>query len=106
MKTYRVGDEVAVRSFQEIARTLDGTGCLEHLPFMPEMQAFCGQNSRIDRRLEKTCVEAPAFAFKRLRNVVLLDGLECNGAAHDGCHRACKILWKEAWLRPATRVTG
>ena len=32
-------------------------------------------------------------------DVVLLDGLRCSGAAHDGCQKACMIFWREAWLR-------
>src|SRR5262249_50728456 len=33
-------------------------------------------------------------------DVVILDGLRCDGSGHDGCKDGCKILWKEAWLRP------
>ena len=32
---------------------------------------------------------------------MLLETLRCDGRAHDGCARACKVFWKEAWLRPA-----
>ena len=32
-------------------------------------------------------------------DVVLLEGLRCSGAHHDGCQKACTIFWREAWLR-------
>jgi hypothetical protein len=32
---------------------------------------------------------------------VHLDDVRCDGAAHDGCSRACSIFWKEAWLQRA-----
>ena len=32
-------------------------------------------------------------------DVVLLEGVRCSGADHDGCQKACNIFWREAWLR-------
>ena len=37
----RVGERVEVRSAEEIFATLDKSGCLNSLPFMPEMLQFC-----------------------------------------------------------------
>jgi hypothetical protein len=34
-----------------------------------------------------------------MKNAVLLDGVRCNGEAHEGCDRLCLIFWKEAWLK-------
>jgi hypothetical protein len=42
----RVGDWVEVRSAAEIFATLDERGCLDALPFMPEMLSYCGKSSR------------------------------------------------------------
>ena len=39
----RQGDVVWVRSASEILATLDATGALDELPFMPEMIPFCGR---------------------------------------------------------------
>ena len=39
----RGGDTILVKPFEEIAETLDSKGSLEGLPFMPEMQQFCGR---------------------------------------------------------------
>ena len=94
----RRGDFVEIRSANEIAATLDGGGCLDGLPFMPEMLAFCGSLARVHRRASKTCVEG--FGLRRLGDTVFLEGLRCDGAAHDGCDRGCLMFWKEAWLKP------
>ena len=86
------GQGVRVRTFAEIAETLDRDGALESLPFMPEMIQFCGREFQVFRRLEKTCVEG--YGARLLPNTVILEGLRCDGAAHDGCQRHCPLLWK------------
>ena len=103
----RAGDWVQVRSAIEIAASLDATGALDGLPFMPEMLAFCGRTFRVAQRAEQTCVEVapgriPIRAFRN-HDVVLLEALRCSGVEHGGCQRGCRLFWKEAWLR---RVAG
>jgi hypothetical protein len=102
---FHAGDEVVVRAPGDILATLDADGTLDGVPFMPEMLAWCGGQFRVQRRVEKTCVDvvAPAYPNRRFpgNDVVMLDGPRCDGAAHDGCRRGCRIFWKEAWLRPA-----
>ena len=101
----RPGDLVEVRSPQEILQTLEADGTLDRLPFMPEMIPFCGRKFRVSKRVLKTCyyTKLGTSGFRRFRadDVVLLDGLRCSGAAHDGCQKACVIFWREAWLRKA-----
>ena len=107
------GHLVEVRSFDEIAATLDANGCLDNLPFMSEMVEFCGQRFTVRHRLEKTCVEGVGkegllnkddvegtATMRLLPHTVTLAGLYCNGSSHEGCQRTCPILWKEAWLKP------
>lgn len=65
---------------------------------MPEMVRHCGQTFRVYRRTGKTCVEG--HSLRRLNSTVLLEGLRCDGAFHDGCQRNCLYFWKEAWLEP------
>src|SRR6266850_1015993 len=48
-----VGDLVEVRPLEEIESTLDESGCLEGLPFMPEMGRFCGRRIRVFRCVDK-----------------------------------------------------
>jgi hypothetical protein len=89
---------VEVRPWQEILTTLDSHGMLDALPFMPEMTRFCGQRLLVSKRLERTCEETQG-GMKRIRNVVFLGDLRCDGAAHGGCEKACRIFWKDAWLQ-------
>ena len=104
---FRAGDRIVVRSAEDILSKLDADGTLRGLPFMPEMLEWCGKPFRVARRVEKTCVEvAPELEVdphRRLidNDVVVLDGPRCSGQAHGGCNRACKIFWKEEWLRPS-----
>jgi hypothetical protein len=97
----RPGDIVEVKSANEILQTLDEDGTLDRLPFMPEMVDFCGQSFRVARRVVKTCSFGTASTMLAFNtdDVVLLDGLRCSGADHDGCPKACMIFWREAWLR-------
>jgi hypothetical protein len=104
-RRFRAGERVLVRSPEEILSTLDADGTLDGLPFMPEMLDWCGKSFRVQRRVEKTCVDLvpPAWgAWRRFpaNDVVILDGPRCDGRGHDGCKHGCRIFWKEAWLRP------
>src|SRR5690348_847227 len=92
------GQLVRVRPEREIAATLDADGKLDGMPFMPEMARHCGHAFRVYRRAGKTCVEG--HRLRRLESAVLLEGLRCDGAFHDGCQRNCLFFWKEAWLEP------
>ncbi len=87
-------------SFDTIEETLDQNGCLDGLPFMPEMLQHCGKTFRISLKVEKTCVDTPTMYMAELRNndVYFLDDLRCSGEFHDGCQRGCRIFWKESWL--------
>jgi hypothetical protein len=103
------GDLVEVKAPDEILQTLDATGALDHVPFMPEMVEFCGSRFRISQRVLKACFSGPnsygVMREFRTNDVVLLDGLRCSGAAHDGCQKACTIFWREEWLRRVERDT-
>jgi hypothetical protein len=98
----RAGDWVVVRSKEEILATLDGRGCLENLPFQPEMFAFCGQQMRVAKTAHKTCDNIHKTLGRRMTNAVHLEGSRCNGSAHGGCQADCVFFWKEAWLRRVT----
>jgi hypothetical protein len=97
----RPGDIVEVKSPGEILQTLDADGTLERLPFMPEMAEFCGKRFRVAKRVVKTCYYGTSSGMRTFPtdDVVLLEGLRCSGAEHDGCQKACNIFWREAWLR-------
>lgn len=95
----RAGEWVQVRSAEEIFATLDGHGCLEALPFMPEMLKWCGKTVQVQKSAHKTCDTIGPYGTLRMSNAVHLTELRCDGAAHGGCEAACLIFWKEAWLR-------
>jgi len=95
----RPGDLVEVRSWREIAATLDQDGTRENLPFMPEMLSYCGKQFRVSRQAFKTCVDDREM--RQLSGTVLLEEVRCDGKSHGGCGKACLIFWKEAWLKPA-----
>jgi hypothetical protein len=95
----RPGEIVEVRSLPEILATLDERGCLDGLPFMPEMAAFCGHHFPVHRRVEKVWEYAHGTGMRRVRNAVLLQALRCGGQSHGGCQAACQLIWKEAWLK-------
>ncbi len=99
----RRGDAVEVRSEQEILSTLDESGALDGLPFMPEMLAYCGQRLLVDQRADKACDTINYSGSRRMHNTVHLAGTRCDGAAHGGCQARCLFFWKEAWLK---RVEG
>jgi hypothetical protein len=98
----RKGDCVDVLNPREILATLDDRATLDGLPFMPEMARYCGQRFVIDRRADKICDTIKYTGSRRLPDTVLLADLRCTGASHGGCQAACRIFWKEAWLRRTT----
>jgi len=96
-----VGDAVRIRSLEEISATLDANGCLDGLPFMPEMANYCGRTGTIFRCVDKIYDYGGRKDLRRMKNAVLIAGLRCDGAAHDGCQARCYLLWKTAWITRA-----
>ena len=95
----RAGDWVEVRNKGEILATLDAEGCLEGMPFMPEMLRYCGKSFRVVARAHKTCDTVNKTGGRTLRHAVHLDTLRCDGSAHGGCQADCLLFWHEAWLK-------
>jgi hypothetical protein len=103
IRRLKVGDWVEVRSREEILLTLDENGCLDNLPFMPEMFAFCGKRFQVYKRAHKTCDTVFPVRGRRVERTVHLE-TRCDGQAHGGCQAGCLIFWKEDWLRPIGRT--
>jgi hypothetical protein len=95
----RAGEWIEVRSLDEVLATLDERGELEALPFMPEMERYCGMRFRVSRRADKTCDRVQRSGLRRMTGVVHLEDLRCDGSSHGGCQALCLLFWKEAWLR-------
>lgn len=101
----RVGELVTVASLEEISATLDADGCLDGLPFMPEMARYCGQSLRVFRIVDKVYDYGRSKKMRAIDDCVLLVSTRCDGADHGGCQANCYLVWKRAWLRPpATRA--
>jgi hypothetical protein len=94
-----VGDTVQICSLQEIFATLDANGCLDGLPFMPEMAKYCGTIGTVFRCVDKIYDYGGRKDMRRLKDTVSIAGLRCDGSAHDGCQAKCYILWKTAWIK-------
>ncbi len=105
-REFRAGDLVFVRSPEEILATLDGDGALDGVPFMPEMLGACGKPFRVLRRVEKVCADPNPVRRFPANDVVVLDGMRCDGTGHDGCNRSCRTFWKERWLISADAETA
>jgi len=101
---FRVGDWVEVRSRAEILATLDKNCCLENLPFMPEMFAYCGGRFRVYKSAHKTCDTVNGSKGLKMRDAVHLEGIRCSGQSHGGCEASCLIFWKTAWLRKLNQM--
>jgi hypothetical protein len=101
LSRYRAGDYVEVRSKEEILATLDQHGCVDGMPFMPEMLQYSGQRFRVSAVAHKTCdTVRKTWRARRLQATVHLAGLRCNGSAHGGCQAECNLFWKDVWLKP------
>ena len=93
------GEWVEVKSVKEIFATLDQHGKLRGLAFNREMAKFCRKRFRVYKRLEKMILESTG-ELRRIRTpTVMLEGVFCDGEAHDKCDRSCFCFWREAWLR-------
>jgi len=93
------GEWVEVRRKEEILATLDETGRLENLPFMPEMLQYCGQKFQVFKSAHKTCDYIQGWSIRRMKESVHLAGVRCDGSGHAGCEASCLIFWKDAWLK-------
>jgi len=102
----KAGELVEVRSREEILSTLDKNGCLDGMPFMPEMFAFCGKRLPVYKRAHKTCDTISWSGSRRITNTVHLEDIRCNGQSHGGCQADCLIFWKEAWLKRVSSVSA
>jgi len=103
LSRHRAGDSVEVRSKEEILATLDENGCLDGMPFMPEMLQYCGRRLPVAAVAHKTCeVARQTLKARRIDTAVHLADTRCDGSAHGGCQAACNLFWKDAWLKPAS----
>ena len=101
----RAGDWVEVRSKEEILESLDESGQLDGMPFMPQMLEYCGKRFRVFKHArENYCDTVNGLRGLRLEDTVHLERLRCDGAAYGGCQAGCLLFWKTAWLNRVRRA--
>jgi len=97
----KAGDLVVVLSREEIERTLDEDGKLKGLKFLDPMLEFCGKTFRVFK-LVRYILDEHAHQMRKVRNVILLEGVICEGKGiygRESCDRSCYFFWKDAWVR-------
>jgi hypothetical protein len=102
LSRYKANDKVVVRSKEEILATLDENGCIDNMPFMPEMLQFCGKELPVWAVAHKTCDTVNKTGGRSLDRTVHLRDSLCDGSAHGGCEAECNLFWNDAWLKPAS----
>ena len=92
------GDRVRVRSREEILATLNPFKELKGCAFLPQMFDYCGTEQRVLRTMQRFMDERD-YKMKKVRGVILLENVICNGtAAFGACDRCCFLFWREEWL--------
>ena len=92
------GDRVKVRSREEIDSTLDPFKELKGCAFLPAMYQYCGTQQRVLKSMQHFMDERD-YKLKKVRGVILLENIICDGAPAFGpCDRCCFLFWREEWL--------
>ncbi len=101
--SFKKGDLVEVKSFEEIFETLDKEGRHRGLSFTKEMIQFCGKQFKVFKRLERIVLESTGEMRIMRTPTILLEGVFCDGSAHGNCDRSCFAFWRDVWLKPVIR---
>ena len=95
---FTVGDQVRVRTREEIDSTLDPFKELKGCAFLPEMYQYCGTQQRVLKPMQRF-IDERDYKLKKARGVILLENVICNGTPTFGaCDRCCFLFWREEWL--------
>lgn len=99
---FKRGDLVRVRSPKEIASTLDPFKELKGCAFLPDMYQYCDTKQRVLKPMQHFMDERD-YKLKKVRGVILLENIICNGTPTFGtCDRCCFLFWREEWLEKIT----
>ena len=101
---FAVGDEVQVKSAEEILAGLDERGELDALPFMPEMLQFCGQKFTLGGIAHKTCDTVNITGLHKMENTAHLAGVRCDGQAHGGCPSGLPDLLEDRMADSCSKI--
>lgn len=101
-RKFKIGMRVRVNDAEQILASLDNSGRLDGLPFMPMMIEHCEKVFTVTRWVNNVCFQTIGGAdFGNLEDCVLLDVSRCNGQSYGNCQMACPLIWKTNWLTPA-----
>ena len=96
---FEMGDVVLVRSRQEIDATLDPFKELKGCAFLSDMYQYCDTQQRVLKSMQYFLDERD-YKRKKVRGVILLEDVICNGTpAFGACDRCCFLFWREEWLK-------
>ena len=99
---FKTGDLVMVRSREEIDSTLDPFKELKGCAFLSEMYQYCGTKQCVLKSMQRFMDERD-YKLKKVRGVILLENIICNGTPTFGaCDRCCFLFWREEWLENVT----
>ncbi|MBP9040421.1 MAG: hypothetical protein KBF64_01465 [Anaerolineaceae bacterium] len=95
---FQPGDVVRVRTREEIEPMLDADRKFRGCTFLDCMWAYCGTTQKVFKPLHRFLDERD-FVFKKVKGVVILEGVFCDGLLVFGqCDRSCFLFWREEWL--------
>jgi hypothetical protein len=92
------GDLVEIRPKHEIMATLSPENTNRGMWFDFEMLPYCGQQARVERKVERIINESTGKMMK-LSDCHVLDGVVCTGRYRRFCQRSITPYWRSAWLR-------
>jgi hypothetical protein len=95
------GEQVRVKSRDQIRQTLTNKGMNRGLWFDVEMLQFCGRTFRVRRRIERFLNERNGEMIELPSDCVTLEGVVCSGEWSTQrwfCPRAIYPYWRECWL--------
>jgi hypothetical protein len=94
----KAGDQVRVRSKDEIEATLNHSRRLRGCSFPPEMVKYCDTIQKVLKPIERF-VDERDLRVHKTRGIVLLENIVCQGLENFGrCDRNCYFFWREEWL--------
>jgi hypothetical protein len=93
------GEWVEVKPMESITETLNESAHNRGLYFTPAMRLLCGEQHRVEKKVDKIIVDGTG-EMRQLRNTVFLEGSLCGCAcvAFGGCPRGEFAYWREIWL--------
>lgn len=97
---FNPGEQVYIKSKDQIQLTLNHWNELKGCSFLPEMWQYCETTQKVLQPVTRFVDERDS-RVKKVKGVYLLEGVNCHGFELYGrCDRACFYFWREEWLSP------